>query len=254
MRIISVLNQKGGVGKTTLVANLGAAVALARPQSRVLLVDLDPQAQLTCSLGQAAAEAPLSVYGLLAGRGSLAAARREVRPGLDLVPASLDLAAAEGEFAAVPGREYLLRGVLQQASDYDFVFLDCPPNLGLLSLNSLAAAGEVLIPLQAEFLALQSLGRLWETVAAVRGRLNPGLTLGGIVATRFDGRKRLSREVLERVAEHFGALLFRTRIRENVSLAEAPSHGQDIFAYRPASRGAQDYRALGREFLQRGKA
>ncbi|MFH1058787.1 MAG: ParA family protein [Pseudomonadota bacterium] len=255
MRILTVLNQKGGVGKTTLVVNLGAALGQLRPRAKVLLVDLDPQAHLTYSLGLAAHELATTLYDLLRGRAGLAEALRPLGPGLDLLPASLDLASAELECAAVPGREFLLREILAgpEAGAYDFVFMDCPPNLGLLTINALAASQEILIPIQTEFLALQSLGRLMETIAVVQRRLNPVLRLAGIVATRFDRRKRLGREVLDKVAEHFGPKLFKASIRDNVALAEAPSHGQDIFRYRPGSHGAADYRALAQEFLRRGR-
>lgn len=249
MQTLAVLNQKGGVGKTTLTVNLGAAIPRARAKARVLLVDLDPQAHLTYSLGLAAHQLPLTVYHLLRSQGDLQKALHPVQPGLDLLPASLDLASAELELAAVPGREFLLKELLAQAPSYDFIFLDCPPNLGLLSINALTAAQALLIPIQTEFLALQSLGRLMETMGVVQRRLNPGLGLGGIVATRHDQRKRLSREVLEKVGEHFGDQLFATKVRDNISLAEAPSHGLDIFRYKPASSGAEDFRALCREFL-----
>lgn len=246
MRILTVLNQKGGVGKTTLVVNLGAALGQLRPKAKVLLVDLNPQAHLTYSLGLAAHELPATLYDLLRGRAGLAAARHALAPGLDLLPASLDLASAELECAATPRREFLLREILAEAGAYDYVLLGCPPNLGLLTINALAASQEILIPIQTEFLALQSLGRLMETIAVVQRRLNPDLKLGGIVATRLDRRKRLSREVLDKVAEHFGERLFKASIRDNVALAEAPSHGQDIFRYRPGRHGAGDYLALAR--------
>jgi chromosome partitioning protein len=195
----------------------------------------------------------MTIYHVLRGQGGPRESVRQVHEGLDLLPASLDLASAELELASTPGREFLLKELLTEVSDYDFIFMDCPPNLGLLTINSLTAAHEIIIPLQTEFLALQSLGRLMETIKVVQKRLNPGLTVGGIVATRFDQRKRLSREVVEKIHEHFGDLFFKGRIRDNISLAEAPSHGQDIFRYKPASSGAEDFSALCREFLARDR-
>ncbi|MCK4910345.1 MAG: ParA family protein [Thermodesulfovibrionales bacterium] len=251
MPVIAVINQKGGVGKTTSVVNLGAG--LARLDKRVLVVDLDPQAHLTYSLGVQAHELDLTIYNVLKGEASLEETFVE-RDGLHLVPSSLDLSGAEMEFAMEAGREFLLRESLAGIKEYDFVFLDCPPSLGLLSLNALTSAHEVYIALQSEFLALQGLSRLLETIEKTRQRLNHQLEITGIIATRHDGRKVLNQEVAEKIREHFGEKVFSTFIRDNISLAEAPSFGRSIFEYRPGSRGAEDYMSLCREILQRRAA
>ena len=238
-RIIAIVNQKGGVGKTTTAINLGAA--LARAGRRVLLVDVDPQANLTASLGVRAGDAP-TLYRVLRGDAS---AREAIVPH-----GGYDLSGAEIEFAAAAGREFLLSEALAPVlPDYDYALLDCAPSLGLLTLGALTLAGEVFIPLQSEYLALQGVSQLLQTVQVVCRRLNPRLAVTGIVATLYDQRKRLNREVIENIASYFGAKLFSTRIRDNISLAEAPSYGQDIFEYRPDSYGAQDYAALAAEVI-----
>jgi chromosome partitioning protein len=247
MRCIAVINQKGGVGKTTTTLN--TAAGLARENRRVLLVDMDPQAHLTYSLGLNPQELDQALPDLLAERAEFQDVVQPIQQNLDLLPATQDL--LDVDQTAGP-RETLLRNALEQAPDYDFILLDCPPNLGLLSVNAMAAAREIFIPLQAEFLALQSMSRLLHTVEAVRAEINPGLEITGIVATRFSRQKKLNREVVKNIQDYFGDKLFETRIRENVSLAEAPSFGLDIFSYRPRSNGAQDYRNLCREILRQG--
>ncbi|KKL52025.1 hypothetical protein LCGC14_2289630 [marine sediment metagenome] len=251
MPTIAVINQKGGVGKTTTVANLGAG--LARLKKRVLLVDLDPQAHLTCCLGLNTHELDRTIYEMLKGKASLDETYVE-RDGIHLLPSSLDLSGAEVEFAVEAGREFLLKESLTSIKQYDFVLLDCPPSLGLLSLNALTAADEVFIALQTEFLALQGLSKLLETIEKIKQRLNPALEITGIIATRYDGRKVLNQEVAGKIQEHFGSKVFKTFIRDNISLAEAPSFGKNIFEYKPDSRGALDYMALSREILERRAA
>ena len=251
MSVIAVINQKGGVGKTTSVVNLGAGLALL--DKRVLVVDLDPQAHLTYSLGVQAHELNRTIYNLMKGEASLEEILVE-RSGLHLVPSSQDLSGAEMEFAVEAGREFLLREAMASSTGYDFVLLDCPPSLGLLSLNALTSADEVYIALQTEFLALQGLSKLLETVEKVKQRLNHQLEITGIIATRYDGRKVLNQEVAEKIRKHFGEKVFTTFIRDNISLAEAPSFGRSIFEYRPGSRGAEDYMSLCREMLQRRAA
>ena len=173
--------------------------------------------------------------------------------GIALLPSSLDLSGADIELSGVAGRETLLRGVLQGIGrGYDFVLIDCPPSLGVLTLNALVAVREVFIPLQTEYLALQGMSKLLDTVAVVKGRLNPALEITGIIACRFDGRKNLCNEVVEKIRGHFGRKVFNTMIRDNIALAECPSFGKTIFEYRPGSHGAEDYRALAREVLKRG--
>lgn len=248
-RVIAVVNQKGGVGKTTSVVNVGAGLALLG--QKVLLVDLDAQAHLTYSLGIAADELELSVYDLLTGEAPLEEVLIE-RGGLALIPASIGLTAAEFELSSEAGREALLKKALAGVSGYDFIFVDCPPNLGLLTLNALTTAKEVFVPLPPEFLAIKGLNNLSEMADKVSERLNPGLGVTGIIVTLFDQRLRLHQEVLESLRATLGGRLFGTVIRRNVALAEATSFGQSIFEYMPTSHGARDYRALCKEILERG--
>ena len=253
MRIIAVVNQKGGVGKTTTSVNLGAA--LAKRGQRVLLVDMDPQGNLTDHLlgdppdGRERA----SIYDVLVeGKGVLACVVPTTTAGLSVLPSHEDLAGAELDLASVIGREVILKDALAEvpADAFDWVFLDCPPSLGLLSLNALAAADEVFIALQTEFFAMRGLGALDRTVDLVRRRINPRLRVGGIVPTLVDAT-RLSREVTDEVRAHYGPLLFESKIRTNIRLAEAPSHGRHIFDYAPDSPGAADYAALAEEVCRR---
>lgn len=248
MPTIALINQKGGVGKTTSTINLGAGLAMLG--KAVLLVDLDPQSHLTYGLGIQAHELDYTVYEVLKGE----VAAQEVilkRDRLEVLPSSLNLSAAEVELSGMAGREFLLKEALADLPPHDFVLLDCPPSLGLLTLNALTAAQEVYIPLQTEFLALQGVSKLIDTVNVVKKRLNPGLTITGIIGTLYDGRKNLNREVVEKIREYFSDRLFDTLIHDNVALAEAPSFGQTIFEYRPDCRGAQDYLALSQEAVGR---
>jgi chromosome partitioning protein len=250
MNIIAFINQKGGVGKTTSVINCGAG--LVREGKKVLLIDLDPQAHLTLSLGIKAHELKATIYEVLKTDIDINEAIRELNGGLQLLPSSINLAAAELEFAGQPGREYLLKEALQGLDqDPDYILIDCPPSLGLFTINGLAAAYEIYIPLQTEYLALYGTGQLLEVVEVVQKRLNGQLEVTGIIGTLFDSRKNLNREVIESLKEHFKGKLFNTLIRANVSLAEAPSYGQDIFTYKPDSAGAADYKALVKEILER---
>jgi chromosome partitioning protein len=248
VRTIAVVNQKGGVGKTTTAVNLGAALALRG--RRVLLVDMDPQGNLTDHLlGDAGrGEGVASVYDVLVeGVPVEKAVVPTSTEGLAVVPSHEDLAGAELDLASVIGREVLLRDALAALPPgWDYVLLDCPPSLGLLSLNALAASDEVFIALQTEFFAMRGLGALDRTVDLVRRRINPGLEVGGIVPTLVDFT-RLSREVVEEVRSHYGDAVFATRIRSSIRLAEAPSYGKHIFDYAPESTGAQDYAALAKE-------
>lgn len=248
MPTIALINQKGGVGKTTSTINLGAGLAMLG--KTVLLVDLDPQAHLTYGLGIQAHELECTIYEVLKGEATAAEATLR-RTGMDLLPASLSLSGAEMEFSGTAGREFLLKEALLGTEHYDYILLDCPPSLGLLTLNALTAAQEVYIPLQTEFLALQGMSKLIETINVVKKRLNPGLAVSGIIGTRFDARKNLSREVVAKIEEHFTDKLFKTLIHDNVALAEAPSFGQTIFEYRPDCRGARDYLDLSREAVAR---
>lgn len=250
MKIIALINQKGGVGKTTCTINIGAG--LNGLGKRVMLIDLDPQAHLTYSLGIPAHELNNTVYELLKGAVSLKETIIE-RNGLSLVPSSLNLSGAEIEFSGVAGREFLLKETVEGLKNFDYVFIDCPPSLGLLTLNALTTAQEVYIPLQTEFLALQGMTKLLETINIVKKRLNKDLEIAGIIAMRFDNRKNLNREVVEKIKEYFGDKLFNTLIRDNISLAEAPSFGKTIFEYKSNSYGAKDYLDLCKEIIKRSK-
>jgi len=248
MRVIALANQKGGVGKTTSAISIG--VGLCRLGKTALLVDLDPQAHATYSLGIEAHDLAKTVYELLKGEAKLAETLVD-KNGLKVLPSKLDLAGAEQELSGVPGREFLLREALDGLKGFDFVLIDCPPSLGLLTLIALTAAQGVFVPMQTEFLALQGMSKLLETIEAVRQRLNKRLELSGIIGTRFDGRRVLNREVVEKLKGYFGDKLFKTLIRENIALAEAPAAGKTIYEYRPGSHGAEDYLSLCKEILER---
>lgn len=247
-KTIAISNHKGGVGKTTSTLNIGAA--LQRMGKRVLLVDMDPQANLTQSLGLM--DHSPTIYEALRGEGKLEPV--EVLPGLDVVTSTLDLSGAEVELSSEPGREYILKELLDPLQGhYDYILLDSPPSLGLLTINAFTAAQEVYIPLQAHYLALQGLTKLQEVVDRVAKRLNKGLRIGGVFVTQYDGRKVLNRNVLETVRKHFDGVTFKTTIRDNIALAEAPTQGVDVFRYAPRSSGAADYQALAKEVEKRTK-
>jgi chromosome partitioning protein len=253
MRTLAVINQKGGVGKTTTACNLAAA--LVRRGLRVLAVDLDPQAHLSLHLDHDVHSGKASLYEVLVKGMAAGEAIVDVAPeGLSLLPGTIDLSSAELELAGEIGRESILRTALAGAElegRFDLAIVDCPPSLGLLALNGLTAASEVLIPLQAEFFSLHGIGRLLDVIQVVRTRLRKGPEVLGIVLCRYQKTTRLSREVLEELRTHFGAKLLETVIHQNVRLAEASSHGQPIFAYDESSKGARDYAALAQELLQR---
>ena len=249
-RCFVVANQKGGVGKTTTTANLGAA--LAHVGRKTLVIDLDPQSNLTSHLGVRLAPGQPSVYQVIMGQVLLRDVIQSTsQENLSLIPASLDLAGAEVELVFVVGRETVLRDVLKslKPSRFDFILIDCPPSLGILTINALTAATEILIPVQTEFFALQGLNQLLSTVNLVRKRLNPKLQLRGILPCLVDGRRNLSKEVLARLNESFEGHVFRTSIRNAVVLAEASGHGQTVFTYAPRSYGAADYAAFAQEVI-----
>ncbi len=249
MKVIAVSNQKGGTGKTTSTVNIGAG--LAAMGKKVLLVDLDPQAHLTAGLGIQPDEAGPTVNELLRGQAEINDTIRE-RGGFSLIPSSLDLSGADLELGGLPGREMLLKHAIGRLNDYDLVLIDCPPSLGLLALNAFTAAQEVYVALQTEFYALYGMNKLADTIRLVRERLDhPNLEITGVIATIYDGRKNLHKQVVERIREHFGGKLFETIIRTNVALAEAPSHGLTIFEHAPESNGAKDYAALSQEIIGR---
>ncbi len=259
MRSIAIINQKGGVGKTTTAVNLAAG--LAEAGKRVCLLDLDPQAHASLHLGLALADDELSTYDLLTGDVQIAQVRRQINERLWVVPAHLNLAAAEMELAGEVGREVILRDKLSQdTTPLDYLILDCPPSLGVLTLNALTAVNEVFLPLQPHFLALHGLSKLLRTIELIAKRLNHGLRLTGVLLCMYDSGTRLAAEVSADVDAFFTreagvndtwaeAQTFQTRIRRNIRLAEAPSFGQSIFEYAPHSNGAQDYAELAREVL-----
>lgn len=254
MRTIAFMNQKGGVGKTTCVANLGAA--FARRGQRVLLVDIDPQANLSLHFDIDIHHLEESLYTVLVSDTRAEdAIVSEVLPGISILPSNIDLSGAEIELVNAVGRETLLRTALQpylEVESFDFVLFDCPPSLGLLSLNALTSAREVFIPLQTQFFALQGMTRLIDVIDLIRNRLGHHVEITGILPTLYDTRTRLSQEVVQEIREFFDDKVFDTVINANVRLAESPSHGKTIFDYAPDSRGAQDYEALATEILARG--
>ena len=249
MRKIAVLNQKGGVGKTTTVANLGACLAVC--EKSVLMVDIDPQANLSIHYGVELAEGEPSVYDLMTGKQEWDQVARQTEvENLKLVPSHIDLAGLEVELSGQQGREYRLREALAALPEpFDYVLIDCPPSLGLLTLNGMCAATEVFIALQTEFFALHGLSRLLHTCELVRSGLNPDLAITGILACMFDARTSLAYDVLEEIREHFGRKVFKTVIRKNIRLAEAPGYGKPITLYDARCHGSQDYGALARQVL-----
>src|SRR5687767_13106758 len=261
MRTIALMNQKGGVGKTTTTVNLGAA--LAETGKTVCLIDLDPQAHLTINYGIDPAPDTVGLYDVLLDESSFLEAVHKIDDQLAIVPSSIDLLGAEVELVTMLGRETLLKKrmeAVQKDALFDFVLMDCPPSLGLLTLNALAVADEVIVPMQPHFLALQGVAKLLETVQLVNKRMNPRLKVSGIALTMFDSQTKLSNEVVAELHGFIdaaqgkplpwaGAKVFKTRIRRNIKLAESPSFGQHILKYDPASNGAADYRALAKEVL-----
>ncbi len=248
--VVSVVNQKGGVGKTTTAINLAAA--LAETGHPVLLIDLDPQANSTSGLGLDSARARLNVYHLLTGEATVAQVAQPTGvKGLALVPSHIDLAGAEIELATMEDRERLLRKALEQKVDADIVIIDCPPSLGLLTLNALVASTSMLIPTQCEYFALEGLRHLMYTHQLVRSRLNPHLAIAGIVMTQFDARTTLAWDVVQAVRRQHPHHVLDTVIPRNVRISEAPSHGKSVLEYDPTCRGAAAYRALAKELLER---
>ncbi len=264
MRSIAVINQKGGVGKTTSSVNLSAA--LAEAGKRVCLIDLDPQAHASLHLGITAMDGEITTYEMLCGDASVAQTRRQINENLFILPANLDLAAAELELAGEVGREMILRDKLEEDDqEYDYLILDCPPSLGVLTINALVAVTEVFLPLQPHFLALHGLSKLLKTIELVSRRMNAQLKLTGVMLCMYDSNTRLAAEVSTDIDEFFqasngrrefyrDAKFFDTRIRRNIRLAEAPSFGQSIFDYAGHSNGASDYRSLAEEIIEQEAA
>ena len=247
-KVISVSNHKGGVGKTTSAINIGAG--LNKLGKKVLLIDLDPQANLSQSLGLI--EPERNIYGAL--RGEYKLEPLAIVKGLDVIGSTLDLSGAEVEMSGEAGREYILRELIEPIrNNYDYILIDSPPSLGLLTINSFTASDEIFIPLQAQYLALQGLAKLTEVIEKIKKRLNKELKIGGVFITQYDSRKVLNRDVVATIQAHFKDVVFKTIIRDNIALAEAPAQGLDIFRYNSKTNGAEDYLSLSKEIIKRHK-
>lgn len=249
-KTVAIVNQKGGVGKTTTAINLASSLALAG--EKILLIDIDPQGNSTSGLGITRSELALSLYEALSGSCSLSdAAVETVIENLFLVPSSIDLLGAEIELVDRQQREHVLAATIAACrDDYRFIIIDCPPSLGLLTLNALVAAESVIVPVQCEYYALEGLSMLLRTISLIQGSFNPGLDIEGILLTMFDPRNNLSHQVANNLREHFGDKVYETIIPRNVALGEAPSHGKPVILYDIKSRGAQSYLALAKEILR----
>ena len=249
MKTICIVNHKGGVGKTTSVASIGSGLALAG--AKVLLIDIDAQCNLSESFGLVR-QVP-NIYTSITQRTALPI--YSVKPNLDVVPSSLDLVKAEIEISSVMSRESILRKLIEPLrAKYDFIIIDSPPSLGLLTVNALTAANEVIIPLEAEFLAYRGLDSIVFAIDLTKENTNPELKIGGVFLTKYNKSRTLTKSIREEVSKYFGDVLFNTVIRVNVAFAEAPSNGKDIFEYAPESKGASDYADLVKEILQRAQS
>ena len=253
MKVISLVNQKGGVGKTTTAVSLASYIG--KKKKKVLVVDLDPQANATSGLGIEKSELETTTYDLLINECPV----RDVifessAQNVDIIPTNIKLAGAEVELVNAISRENILRGAIEEIKDeYDYIIIDCPPSLGLLTINALTASDGIIIPIQGEYYALEGLSQLVETINIVKKKLNPDIEIVGVVLTMFDMRTQLSKQVREEVEDYFGKKVFKTIIPRNVRLAEAPSHGLAISDYDKASKGAKAYEALAAEVLKRTK-
>ncbi len=252
-KIISIANQKGGVGKTTTAINLSAA--LAEQGKKVLLIDADPQANASSGLGVDIRELNSTIYECLVNQlDPNKATLPTPTKNLSIIPSHIDLVGAEIEMLNIPNRETLLNNMLQKIrNDYDYIFIDCSPSLGLITINALTASDSVIIPVQCEFFALEGIAKLLNTIKIIKSKLNPNLQIEGFLLTMHDNRLRLSNQVYEEVKRHFGDLAFNTVISRNVRLSEAPSHGQSVLDYDASSKGAKNYTALAKELMARQK-
>ena len=250
-RVIAVANQKGGVGKTTTAINLSAC--LAEKGQKVLAIDMDPQGNMTSGLGIDKDEVEKNIYDLMIGQAGVdEVLQKEAIENLDVIPTSIDLSAAEIELIGVDDKEFIIRNAVQPIKDdYDYIIIDCPPSLGLLTINALAMTNTVLIPIQCEFYALEGVSQLMNTISLVKQGLNPQLEIEGVLMTMFDSRTNLSNQVVDEVVDYFKDKVYETMIPRNVRLAEAPSYGQTIFEYANSSKGSKAYLALAKEFIQR---
>lgn len=249
MKIISIFNQKGGVGKTTTVVNLAASLGLKK--KKVLIIDLDPQGNSTSGLGVQKNELENSVYDALL-EGELQIVQTSAK-NVDVLPSNSDLSGFEIEAVGLDNRESLLKNAISNLDGYDYVLIDCPPSLSLLSLNALSASNSVIIPIQTEYYALEGVSQLLQTIELVKKGLNPDLEIEGVVLSMFDGRNNLALDVVEEVKKYFTSKVFKTIIPRNIRLAEAPSHGLSIFDYDNKSKGADAYKKLANELIKRSK-
>ena len=250
-RTICIANRKGGVGKTTTAINLSASIGISR--DKTLLIDCDPQGNATSGIGASITINAATIYHLLLGECTFQESiQKTAIENLDIIPATHDLIGAEVELLNVENREYCLKNVIQQyGSDYRYIFLDCPPSLGLLTINALTAANSVLIPLQCEYYALEGLRSLLETLDIIRDQLNPDLAIEGLLLTMFDARNRLCHQVTDEIRQFFPQHVFETVIPRNVRLSESPSHGMPVILYDPSCRGANSYMELAQELIRK---
>jgi chromosome partitioning protein len=245
-KIFALSNHKGGVGKTTSTINIGSA--LNQLKKKVLIIDLDPQANLSISLGVIKAEN--NIYGAL--RGEYEIKPVQILKGFDLIPSTIDLSNIEIELSSKVDREFYLKELIEPIKDkYDYILIDCPPSMGLLTINAFTASDEILIPLQAEFLATQGLTELIKVIKIINKRLNPNLVIGGVFLTQYDNRKKLNRVIFDFAKENFESRIFETKIRNNIALADAPSYQLDIYRFNPTCNGAEDYKALSKEIIKK---